>query len=104
MLLEGTIVHILIDRRWHSSILNVRSFSAADCEIYQYLVVAEVTEKLAVRKQAVHKFDGEMYYLREPNELEVMKHYKIEITSSFAALNTLRGNGDIRVHRAWEYH
>jgi hypothetical protein len=40
--------HILIDRRWHSSILDVRLFRAADCDTDHYLVVAKVTERLAV--------------------------------------------------------
>jgi hypothetical protein len=50
--------HILIDRRWHSSILDVRSLRGADCDIDHYLVVAEVRERLAVSKQATQKFDG----------------------------------------------
>jgi hypothetical protein len=31
--------HILIDRRWHSSILDVRMLRAADCDTDHYLVV-----------------------------------------------------------------
>jgi endonuclease/exonuclease/phosphatase family metal-dependent hydrolase len=34
--------HILIDRRWHSRILDVRSFRGADCDTDHYLVVAKV--------------------------------------------------------------
>jgi len=40
--------HILIDRRWHSSILDVRSFRGADCDTDHYLVVVKVRERLAV--------------------------------------------------------
>jgi hypothetical protein len=40
--------HILIDRRQHSSILDVRSFRGADCDSDHYLVVAKVRERLAV--------------------------------------------------------
>ena len=33
--------HLLADRRWHSNILDVRSFRAADCDTDHYLVVAK---------------------------------------------------------------
>jgi hypothetical protein len=36
--------HILVDRRRHSNVLDVRSFRAADCDIYHYLVLAKVRE------------------------------------------------------------
>jgi hypothetical protein len=43
--------YILIDRRWHSSILDFRSFRGADCDTDHYPVVAKVRERLAVNKQ-----------------------------------------------------
>jgi hypothetical protein len=72
---HNQIDHLLIDRRWHSSILDVRSFSGADCDINHYLVVAKVRERLAVRKQAAQKLDGERFHLRKLNELEVKEKY-----------------------------
>ena len=66
--------HNQIDRRWHSSILDVRSFSEADCDTSHYLVVAKVRERLAVGKQATQKFDGERFNLGKLNELEVRKY------------------------------
>jgi endonuclease/exonuclease/phosphatase family metal-dependent hydrolase len=47
---HNQIDHILIDGRWHSSILDVRSFSGADCDTDHYLVVAKVRERLEVNK------------------------------------------------------
>ena len=44
--------HILRDRKYLSSILDVRSFRGADCDTDHYLVVAKVKERLAVGKQA----------------------------------------------------
>ena len=57
--------HILIDRKWHSSILDVRSFSGAGCDTDHYVVVAKVRERLAVSTQAAQKFDGERFNLGE---------------------------------------
>ena len=34
--------HMLIDRRWHLSILDVRSVRGADCDTDHYLVVANL--------------------------------------------------------------
>jgi hypothetical protein len=52
---------ILIDRRWHSSILDVRSFGGADCDTDHSLLVAKVRERLVVIKEAAQKFDAENY-------------------------------------------
>jgi hypothetical protein len=49
---HNKIHHILIDRRFHSDILDVRFFSGVDCDNEHYLVVAKVRERLAVSKQS----------------------------------------------------
>jgi hypothetical protein len=70
---DNQIAHIWIDGKWHSSILNVRSFRGADCDTDHYLVVAKVRESLALSKEEVQSFDGERFNLRKINELEVRK-------------------------------
>jgi hypothetical protein len=49
----------LIDRKRHSSVLDVRSFRGYDCDTDQCLVVAKVRERLAVCKQE-QRFDVEV--------------------------------------------
>jgi hypothetical protein len=39
---HNQIEHILVDKRWHSDVLDVPSFRAADCDSNHYLVVAKV--------------------------------------------------------------
>ena len=60
---DNQIDRILIGRRWHSSILDVRCFRGADCDTDHYMVVAKVRERLAVSKQAAQKFYGERFNL-----------------------------------------
>ena len=58
-------------------------------------MVAKVRERLAISKQAAHRFDGEIFNLRKLNELEVRKQYQIEITNRFTALENLSNDEDI---------
>jgi hypothetical protein len=50
---------ILIDRRRHSNVLDVRSFWAADCDTGHYRVVEKVMERLAVNKQRLQRYQME---------------------------------------------
>jgi hypothetical protein len=60
----------LIDRRRHSSTLDVRSFRAADCGTDHYLVVAKIRGRLAVSKQTTHKVHIEMFNFKKLNEVQ----------------------------------
>jgi hypothetical protein len=50
---HNQIVHVLMDRRRHSSVLNVRSFRGFDCDTSNYFVVAKIRERPAVSKQLI---------------------------------------------------
>jgi hypothetical protein len=63
-------------------------------------VVAKVRERLAVGKEAAHKFDVERLNLRMLGELEVRKQYQIKISNRSAALEKFSDSQDIK--RAWE--
>jgi hypothetical protein len=56
---HNQIDHILIDRQRHSSVPDVRSFRAADCDMDHNLVVAKIRERIAVNKQGSDKFHME---------------------------------------------
>ena len=97
---HNQIDHILIARRLHSSVLDVRGFEGADCDSDHYLVFIKVTESLAVNKETAKKFDGERFHLRKLRVVEVGKQYQIEITNRFAASENLNDEED--KSRAWE--
>jgi hypothetical protein len=84
--MHNQIDHILINRRWHSSILDVRSFRGTDCDSDYYLVVAEVRERLAVSKRTVKKMRMERFNLKRLNEEEAKEQYQVTIKNKFAAL------------------
>jgi hypothetical protein len=91
--------HVLIDRRWHSSILDVRSSRGPGCDTDHYLAVAKVRERLTVSKQVAQNFVAERFNLKNLSELEVRKQYQIKISNRFAALENLNVSEDI--NRAW---
>ena len=86
---HNQIDHILIDRRWHLSILDVLSFRGADCDTDHYPVVAKVSKRLAVNKQVALKFDVDRFILRKLSELDTGKQFKIKISNRIAALENV---------------
>ena len=97
---HNQIDHVLIDRRWNSSVLDVRRFRGAECDTDHYLVIAKVRERLAVGKQAAQRFERQRFNSRKLNEPEVREQNQIEITKRFAALEN--SDDDEDVNRTWE--
>ncbi|PNF42182.1 hypothetical protein B7P43_G07312, partial [Cryptotermes secundus] len=92
---HNQIDNILIDKRRHSNIFDVRSLRAADCDTDHYLLVATVREKLAVRKQTLHRFHMKRLNLKILNEVDGKELYHVEISYRFAALGNLDTEVDI---------
>jgi endonuclease/exonuclease/phosphatase family metal-dependent hydrolase len=67
--------HILVDRRRHSTVLDVRSFRAADCDTDHYLVVAKFRERLAVNKLRSQRFHMERFNLKKSNDVESKEQF-----------------------------
>jgi hypothetical protein len=97
---HNRIDHILVDRRRHSNVLDVRSFRAADCDSDYYLVVAKVRETLAVDKQRSQRFHMERFNLKKLNDVEGKEQFRVEVSNKFAALEGL--HADVEINSAWE--
>jgi hypothetical protein len=96
--MHNKIDHVLIDRRRHSNILEVRSFRDADCDTDHYLVVAKVRERLAVSKQAAQKIDTERFNVKKLDEEDVKEQYQVTIRTSLQLWKTQRTVGTSTGH------
>jgi hypothetical protein len=81
---HSQIEHILIDKRRHSCILDVRSFRAADCVSANYLMVENIKERLTVNEQKFHRFDMEMICPRKLKSVEGEDRRSLSRYSSLA--------------------
>jgi hypothetical protein len=54
-------VHVLIDKRRNSNVVDGRSFRVTDYGNDRYLVVAKFRQRLSVSKRAVQKFHMERF-------------------------------------------
>jgi hypothetical protein len=67
---HSQIGHIMIDRKWHSVVLDVQLFRVAHYDTDHCLVVAKVRERPALIKQTMHKFHMEGFSLKKLNVVE----------------------------------
>jgi hypothetical protein len=97
---HNQIDRILIDRRMHSRVLDVRSFRAADCNTDEYLVAVKIGERLGVNKYVSHKFHVERFNLKKLNEVGGKEKYHVEVSDRFAALEDL--DAEVEINTIWE--
>jgi uncharacterized FlaG/YvyC family protein len=64
------------------------------------LVVAEVSDRLAVSERAAQKIDTERFNVKNINEGDVKEQYQVTIRNKFAALENLEDSGNI--NRTWD--
>jgi hypothetical protein len=97
---HNQIDHILVDRRRHSNILDIRSFRAAECDSDHSLVVEKVRDRLAVNKQKSNRFDMGRFNLRKLNEVEGKEQFHVEVSNRFAALED--PDAEVEINSDWE--
>ncbi|PNF14688.1 hypothetical protein B7P43_G10271 [Cryptotermes secundus] len=78
--IHSQIDHILIDRRWHSSILDVRSFRAADCDTDHYLVVTNVADSHNI----LNRWRNYFYQLMNVHRVSVIRQTEIHTAELLA--------------------
>ena len=76
--------HVLVKRKFRTSLLDVRAYRGADCDSDHYLVISRIRLKLATKRTRVEgkaKIDVEKL-----KEAEERLQYQIEVDNRFAAL------------------
>jgi hypothetical protein len=97
---HNQIDHILVDRRRHSNVLDVRSLRAADCDSDHHLVVAKVGKRLAANKQRSQRFHMQRFNLKKLDEVGGKGQFSVEVGNRFAALEDL--DTEVEINSAWE--
>jgi hypothetical protein len=57
--MHSKIDHILLGKRWYSSVVDVQSFRGIDCNT-KHSVVAKVGRRPSISKQAAQKFETDL--------------------------------------------
>ncbi|KAJ4425580.1 hypothetical protein ANN_27775 [Periplaneta americana] len=87
-LTHNQIDHILIDKRRHTSIVDIRTFRGADCNSDHYLVIGELRERLSVSKQVEQQVNITKFNILKLKDKEAKQNYQVEISNRFATLES----------------
>ncbi|KAJ4430316.1 hypothetical protein ANN_22529 [Periplaneta americana] len=117
---HNQIDHIFVDKRRHTSIVDIRTFRGADCNSDHYLVIGELRERLSVAKRVEQQANISRFNILKLKDEETKQRYQVEISNRFAALatpdeaeeeldvnsvwNNIRDNIKIAVEQSIGYH
>ncbi|KAJ4441174.1 hypothetical protein ANN_11025 [Periplaneta americana] len=102
-LTHNQIDHILIDKRRHTSIVDIRTFRGADCNSDHYLVIGELRERLSVAKRVEQQVNITKFNILKLKDEETKQHYQVEISNRFAILaSSDEVDKELDVNSMWE--
>ncbi|KAJ4450080.1 hypothetical protein ANN_01487 [Periplaneta americana] len=102
-LTHNQIDHILIDKRRHTSIVDIRTFRGADCNSDHYLVIGELRERLSVAKQVEQQVNITKFNNLKLKDEEAKQNYQVEISNRFATLESSdEVEKELDVNSVWE--
>ncbi|KAJ4441767.1 hypothetical protein ANN_11625 [Periplaneta americana] len=102
-LTHNQIDHILIDKRRHTSIVDIRTFRGADCNSDHYLVIGELRERLSVAKRVEQEVNITKFNILKLKDEEAKQNYQVEISNRFATLESSdEVEKELDVNSVWE--
>ncbi|KAJ4441732.1 hypothetical protein ANN_11590 [Periplaneta americana] len=102
-LTHNQIDHILIDKRRHTSIVDIRTFRGADCNSDHYLVIGELRERLSVAKRVEQQVNITKFNILKLKDDEAKQNYQVEISNRFATLESSdEVEKELDVNSVWE--
>ncbi|KAJ4451741.1 hypothetical protein ANN_03212 [Periplaneta americana] len=102
---ENGLTHnrILIDKRKHTSIVDIRTFRGADCNSDHYLVIGELRERLSVAKIVEQQVNITKFNILKLKDEEAKQNYQVEISNRFATLESSdEVEKELDVNSVWE--
>ncbi|KAJ4442490.1 hypothetical protein ANN_04076 [Periplaneta americana] len=100
---HNQIDHILIDKRRHTSIVDIRTFRGAECNSDHYLVIGELRERLSVGKRVEQQVNITKFNILKLKDEEAKQNYQVEISNRFATLESSdEVEKELDVNSVWE--
>ncbi|KAJ4444092.1 hypothetical protein ANN_05881 [Periplaneta americana] len=102
-LTHNQIDDILIDKRKHTSTIDIRTFMGTDCNSDHYLVIGELRERLLVAKRVEQQVNISKFNILKLKDEETKQHYQVEIWNRFATLGSFdEVEKELDVNSVWQ--